>query len=95
MNTVIENNHQNPHKPTLFRVGEKVFDEDWKEYEVKNRKNWNYVVVNREQIGISKIESREGYSEPIYFNYVFGGGFMNGDNFYYDQLLTIKTKQYE
>lgn len=87
MNITFQNNQQNPHKPILFRVGEKVFDKDWNEYEVKNRKNWNYVVVNREQIGISKIESREGYSEPIYFNYVFGGGFQNGDNFYYDQLL--------
>lgn len=89
MNNNYKNNVQNPHKPTLFRVGEKVFDKDWNEYEVKNRKNWNYVVVNREQVGISKLENREGYSEPIYFDYVFGGGFMNGDNFYYDKLLKL------
>jgi hypothetical protein len=87
MNNNYQNNSQNPHKPILFRVGERVFDKDWNEYEVKNRKNWIYVVVNREQMGISKLEDREGYSEPIYFNYVFGGAFQKGNNFYYDKLL--------
>jgi hypothetical protein len=87
MNKNILENNQNPHKPAFYRVGEKVFDDNWNEYEVKNRKNWNYIVVNREQVGVSKIESREGYCEPIYFGYVFKGLFEKGDNFYYDLLL--------
>jgi hypothetical protein len=91
MNNNFQKSNQNPHKPTLFRVGEKVFDKDWNEYEVKHRKNWHYVVINREQVGVSKLQDKEGYSEPVYFNYVFGGGYMNGNNSWYDRLLNIAT----
>jgi hypothetical protein len=90
MNNNFRNIIQFPHTSTLFCVGERVFDKDWNELEVKIRKGWKYVVINRQQIGVSSLQERTGYSEPIYFNYVFGGGFMNGDNFYYDKLLRNK-----
>jgi hypothetical protein len=87
MNNNFLENAKNPHRPILFCVGERVFDKDWNEVKVTERKNWKYVVINREQVGISKLEDKTGYSEPVYFNYVFGGAWQNQANYYYDMLL--------
>lgn len=87
MNNSFENIVQFPRSSTLFCVGEKVFDKTWNELEVKLRKGWRYVVISRQQIGVSSLQDRTGYSEPIYFNYLFGGGFMNEENNYYDNLI--------
>lgn len=87
-------NNYSPHevvKPThhtpKYRVGERAFDSDWNELKVTYKNGWRYLKRGDKHIGLNKLKDAEGYSEPIYFNYVFGGGFMQGDNFYYDYLL--------
>jgi hypothetical protein len=87
MKTIHESLHHTTTFLHFFRVGEKLFDKDWCELKTYLHKGWNYVKINGKQIGVSSFPSKEGYCEPIYFNYIFGGGFMNGDNFYYDKLL--------
>lgn len=44
-----------------------------KEYEVKSRKNWNYIVVNGKQIGVSTLEPKIRIRDfdDVVFNYVF------------------------
>lgn len=87
MKTIHESLQQITTISHFFRVGESLFDKDWNEIKTYNHKGWNYVKVGGKQIGVNSFPSKEGYSEPIYFNYVFGGEFMNGGNFYYDLLL--------
>jgi hypothetical protein len=46
-----------------------------KEYVVHERKNWKYIVVNGEQIGISKLTKRlliRNFDDVV-FNYIFKG----------------------
>lgn len=44
-----------------------------KQYEVKTRKNWNYIVVNGKQIGVSTLEPKIRIRDfdDVVFNYVF------------------------
>lgn len=85
--------YESPQQPTIFthffRVGEKLFDKDWNEIKTYHHKGWNYVKIGGRQMGVNSFKSREGYSEPIYFNYIFGGGFMEYNNYYYDKLLGV------
>ena len=78
-------------KPTrtlpAYRVGEKAFDSEWNELKVTHKNGWRYLKRGDKHIGLNKLQDKEGYSEPIYFNYLFGGGFMNEESNYYDNLI--------
>lgn len=76
-----------PHPvPQYYRVEDRAFDADWNELTVTERKGWRYLKRGDKQIGLSSLPDRTGATEPITFNYVFGGGHQHGTNEYYDRI---------